>query len=213
MDSTDLAYWLVNAPDIYTIYNATNTNGDAYNMVVVPLTQNDVVTTYGNNLGYKGSYVNYYIANDVVLVPTYNDPNDAVAISIIQGIYPSRTVVGIDVRNLYEYGGMIHCITQQQPVALNSTGLLQPSNIPFQLLQNNPNPFNQLTTIGFSIDSHSSVILTIYNTLGQIVSTLTSITGEQNIVLNAADFESGIYLYTLTVNDQVVGSKKMIINK
>lgn len=41
--------------------------------------------------------------------------NDAVAISIIKGIYPNKTVTGIDVRNIYEYGGMIHCIPQQQP--------------------------------------------------------------------------------------------------
>ncbi|MGY0036233.1 agmatine deiminase family protein [Pedobacter sp. NJ-S-72] len=44
-----------------------------------------------------------------------NDPNDEVANKIIQGLYPDRTVVRIDIRNLYANGGMIHCITQQQP--------------------------------------------------------------------------------------------------
>ena len=44
-----------------------------------------------------------------------NDPNDAIANAKIQTLYPTRTVVGIDVRNLYENGGMIHCVTQQQP--------------------------------------------------------------------------------------------------
>lgn len=122
MNVTDLAYWYVSTSDINTIYNATDAHGNAYNIVTVPLSQNDVVTTHGNNLGYKGSYCNYYIANNVVLVPTYNDPNDAVALSIIQGIYPNRSVIGIDVRNLYEYGGMIHCITQQQPAAMNCLG-------------------------------------------------------------------------------------------
>ncbi len=62
------------------------------------------------------SYVNYYISNTKILVPNYNDPNDANANAIIQTLYPTRTVVGIDVRNLYENGGMIHCVTQQQPV-------------------------------------------------------------------------------------------------
>lgn len=66
-------------------------------------------------MGYKGSYVNYYIANNKVLVPNYNDPNDAVVNGIIQTLYPTRTVVAIDVRNLYENGGMVHCVTQQQP--------------------------------------------------------------------------------------------------
>ncbi|MBB6498875.1 agmatine deiminase family protein [Pedobacter cryoconitis] len=80
----------------------------------IPLTKNDVVTTYGKNLG-KASYINYYVANNRVLVPNYNDPNDAVANAVIQGLYPGRTVVGIDCRNLFANGGMVHCVTQQQP--------------------------------------------------------------------------------------------------
>jgi len=212
MDSTNLDYWYLNGAEITTIHNATNANEEPYDIVIVPLTQNDVLTTIGTNLGLKGSYCNYYIGNDVVLVPTYNDPNDATAINIIQGVYTNRTVVGIDVRNLYEYGGMIHCITQQQPVDLNTTGLLEQST-PFQLLQNSPNPFDQFTTITFSIDGNPSVTLDIYNTLGQNVATLTPYNGEQKVVLSASDFEDGIYFYTLKANGQVIGSKKMIVNK
>ncbi len=117
MNNTDLLYWLLTQSDINTLYSASDINQTPYNFVYIPLTQNDVTTAYGNNLGYKGSYANYYIANTVVLVPTYNDPNDATALSILQGLYPNRTVIGIDVRNLYENGGMVHCVTQQQPVA------------------------------------------------------------------------------------------------
>jgi agmatine deiminase len=51
----------------------------------------------------------------VVLVPNYNDENDEIANAIIQKQYPDRKVIGIDSRNLYATGGMIHCITQQQP--------------------------------------------------------------------------------------------------
>ena len=119
MDSLDLIYWDVPPADISTLYNATNVNNVVYERIYLPLTQNNVVTTYNDNLGYRGSYVNYYIGNEVVLVPTYNDPNDAVAINILQGIYTNRTAVGVDVRDLYAYGGMIHCVTQQQPVDLN----------------------------------------------------------------------------------------------
>ena len=93
-----------------------NQDGEAYKYVILPLTQNNVVTTYGKNLGIKGSYINYYIANDKVLIPTYNDPNDGIAISMIQQLYPTRKAVGIDVRNLYAEGGMVHCVTQQQPI-------------------------------------------------------------------------------------------------
>lgn len=115
MNNADLLYWELTQPDINKLYAATKANGDAYNFVNLPLTQNNVVTAYGKNLGYKGSYVNFYVANTKVLVPFYNDPNDLVAKNILQGLFPGRTVVGIDVRNLYENGGMVHCVTQQQP--------------------------------------------------------------------------------------------------
>ena len=122
--NSDLSYWGLSNADITSLTSATNINGTPYTYVTLPLTQNDVVTTWGNNIHFKGSYVNYYVANDVVLVPTYNDPNDANALSIIQSQYPNRTVLGIDSRNLYFNGGMVHCVTQQQPVDLNSTSIL-----------------------------------------------------------------------------------------
>jgi agmatine deiminase len=115
MSDTDLLEWQVPQHDIGALYAATNKSNTPYTFVKLPLSKNNVVTAYGKNLGYKGSYVNYYIANNRVLVPNYNDPNDAVANGIIQGLYPGRTVVGIDCRNLYALGGMIHCMTQQQP--------------------------------------------------------------------------------------------------
>lgn len=118
MSQASLAYWLVPAADITTLYNATDINNVPYNFVQLPLTANNVVTTYGQNLGYKGSYVNFYVANTRVLMPSYNDPNDNVAQAILQGLYPGRTVVKIDCRNLYANGGMVHCVTQQQPVAV-----------------------------------------------------------------------------------------------
>ena len=115
MEQNDLLNYDVKQSDINKLYSAKKKDGTAYTFLKVPLTQSNVVTTNGTNLGYKGSYINYYIANNKVLVPNYNDPNDAVANGIIQTLYPTRTVVGIDVRNLYENGGMVHCVTQQQP--------------------------------------------------------------------------------------------------
>lgn len=116
MEQADLLAYDVKQSDIDILFAATNKNGVTYEFVRLPLTQNDVTTTYGENLGYKGSYCNYYIANTKVLVPTYNDPNDAIALQRLQSLYPNRRVVGIDSRNVYANGGMIHCITQQQPV-------------------------------------------------------------------------------------------------
>lgn len=115
MNNSNLLYWEVPQSDINKLYAAKNKNNVVYNKVYVPLTANNVITTYGKNLGYKGSYCNYYVGNNKVLVPNYNDSNDAIANAIIQNLYPTRTVVGIDCRNLYEQGGMVHCVTQQQP--------------------------------------------------------------------------------------------------
>ncbi len=116
MNNADLLYWDVPQADINILYAATKVNNTPYNFVHLPLTQNNVVTAYGKNLGYKGSYVNFYVANTKVLVPFYNDPKDLVAKNILQGLYPGKTVVGVDCRNLYENGGMVHCVTQQQPL-------------------------------------------------------------------------------------------------
>lgn len=115
MDVNDLLYYDVKQSDISKLFAAKNKNGIAYNFLKLPLSQNNVVTSYGQNLGYKGSYCNYYIANTKVIVPIYNDPNDAVALQLLQSLYPTRTVVGIDFRNVYANGGMTHCVTQQQP--------------------------------------------------------------------------------------------------
>lgn len=117
MSQGDLADWGLSASDIQRLYSATDVNNVPYKLVQLPLTSKNVVTTYGKDLGYQGSYVNFYVGNDVVLMPTYNDANDAVAKAILRQVFPDRTVVGIDVRNLYANGGMIHCVTQQQPEA------------------------------------------------------------------------------------------------
>jgi agmatine deiminase len=63
------------------------------------------------------SYANFYIANEVVLVPTYYDPNDAAAVAAIQHAFPTRRVAPIDCRELIWGLGAFHCLTQQQPLA------------------------------------------------------------------------------------------------
>ena len=62
---------------------------------------------------WPASYANFYIGNGVVLVPTFNDPNDRVALGILSDCFPDRTVVGVHARELIVGSGAIHCITQQ----------------------------------------------------------------------------------------------------
>lgn len=116
MNQNDLLEYDVLQTDIDKLYAATNKDGTPYKFLFLPLTRNNVITTYGKDLGYKGSYCNYYIANTKVLVPTYSDPNDSLALKKLQTLYPNRTIVGIDFRNVYANGGMTHCVTQQQPM-------------------------------------------------------------------------------------------------
>jgi agmatine deiminase len=61
------------------------------------------------------SYANFYVANTCVLVPTFADPNDEAALSILRECFPDRRVIGIDCRELIWGLGTFHCLTQQQP--------------------------------------------------------------------------------------------------
>jgi agmatine deiminase len=64
------------------------------------------------------SYVNFYIANAAVIVPTYGSPFDAEAVERIGALFPGRRTIGIDARAILTGGGAFHCITQQQPKAV-----------------------------------------------------------------------------------------------
>jgi agmatine deiminase len=62
------------------------------------------------------SYANFYICNAAVIVPTFNDPNDRVALGILGEVFKDRPVVGINAVDLVWGFGSLHCLTQQQPV-------------------------------------------------------------------------------------------------
>ncbi len=62
-----------------------------------------------------GSYANFYIANGLVLVPTFNDPNDRIALNTLAELFPDREVVGINCTDLVLGLGTLHCMTMQQP--------------------------------------------------------------------------------------------------
>jgi len=61
------------------------------------------------------SYANFYMANAAVIVPTFNDPNDRIALGILGELFKDRTVVGIHAVDLVLGFGTLHCLTQQQP--------------------------------------------------------------------------------------------------
>jgi agmatine deiminase len=81
---------------------------------VVPLPMPEPVYFAGQRL--PASYANFYIANDLVLVPTFNDKNDRVALNTLAKLFPDREVVGIHAVDLVLGLGTLHCMTQQQIV-------------------------------------------------------------------------------------------------
>jgi len=66
------------------------------------------------------SYANFYVANGLVLVPTFHDSNDRIALNILADLFPGREVIGVHSVDLIWGLGALHCMTQQQPAALPS---------------------------------------------------------------------------------------------
>jgi agmatine deiminase len=67
------------------------------------------------NIRLPASYANFYIANEVVLAPVFDDPNDARAMGILQELFPARKVIGLRCNEVVAGLGAIHCVTQQEP--------------------------------------------------------------------------------------------------
>ena len=61
------------------------------------------------------SYANFYIANELVLVPVFGCDRDEDALEILKGCFPGRTVMGLDCRDVVVGLGALHCLSQQVP--------------------------------------------------------------------------------------------------
>jgi agmatine deiminase len=88
---------------------------DGKKLRVVPLPMPAPLFLDGVRL--PASYANFYIGNAVVLVPTFNDPNDRRALEILADLFPTRAVIGIHAVDLVWGLGTLHCMTQQEPKA------------------------------------------------------------------------------------------------
>jgi agmatine deiminase len=86
-------------------------NDSAFSITTLPYPRPVIM----NGQRLPASYLNFYIANGVVLVPTFNDPNDRVALTTLATLLPDHRVVGIHAVDLVWGFGTLHCLTQQQP--------------------------------------------------------------------------------------------------
>ena len=73
---------------------------------------------YFDGIRLPASYANFYISNAAVIVPTFNDPNDRIALGILGELFKDRPVVGIHAVDLVWGFGSLHCLTQQQPTEI-----------------------------------------------------------------------------------------------
>jgi agmatine deiminase len=87
-------------------------NGRALRVETLPMP----APVYFDGQRLPASYANFYIANKTVIVPTFNDSNDRVALSTLAKLFPDCEVVGIACRDLVLGLGTLHCMTQQQPI-------------------------------------------------------------------------------------------------
>jgi len=104
------------AENLQRLKAARTPDGKQFSLVELPLPR--PVLFRGQRL--PASYANFYIANGLVLMPTFHDPNDRVALNILAEVFPGREVIGIHSVDLVWGLGTLHCMTQQQPAAANN---------------------------------------------------------------------------------------------
>ena len=123
----------------------------------------------------------------------------------------------IDYVRLYEYNGEGSVLIDGKMLTPNEQNFEEfdyPKS--FKLFQNYPNPFNPVTSIEFELQKMSNVQITIRDVLGRLISdqklgNLSS--GRHNYQFDASDLSSGLYFYSLSINGQLMDTKKMLLLK
>jgi len=92
--------------------NAELEDGSKLNVIELPMPK----PLLFENMRLPASYANFYISNNAVLVPTFNDPNDRIALNILKDLFPEKDVVGIHAVDLVWGLGTIHCLSHEEPL-------------------------------------------------------------------------------------------------
>ena len=109
-NSTDENYAPL-ADNLKRLQEARLEDGTKVKIVELPMPR----PLYFDGVRLPASYANFYIANQAVLVPTFNDPNDRIALATLQDLFPDRLVVGIHAVDLVWGLGTIHCLSHEEP--------------------------------------------------------------------------------------------------
>ena len=109
-DKSDVNYGPLRE-NLALLHGMKDTDGKSFRVETLPMP----APVYFERQRLPASYANFYIANRLVMVPTFNDANDRVALNTLARLIPDREVVGIACRDLVLGLGTLHCMTQQQP--------------------------------------------------------------------------------------------------
>ncbi len=109
-DPTDVNYGALQE-NLALLKNMKDQDGRTLRVETLPMP----APVYFEDFRLPASYANFYASNKIVLVPTFNDSNDRVALNTLAKLFPDREMVGIACRDLVLGLGTIHCMTQQQP--------------------------------------------------------------------------------------------------
>ena len=97
--------------NLHLLQSMRDLDGNPFQIVTLPMP----APVFLQGLRLPASYANFYIANEIVLVPIFDDKNDQKALEILQACFPTRKVIGINCRELVLGLGTLHCISQQEP--------------------------------------------------------------------------------------------------
>lgn len=113
-DDTDDVNYKALHENLNILKEATDRQGNKFTIELLPLPETKIEGTTVDGSNYvPASYANFYVANGVVLVPTYDDRFDQKALNLFEQYFPDRDVVGIPCTDLVWGQGSIHCVTQQ----------------------------------------------------------------------------------------------------
>lgn len=103
--------YAVLAENLAILKNATLEDGTSPKIITLPMPKKIVF----EGIRLPASYANFLILNQCVLVPTFNDPNDRIALNILADCFPDREIIGISAIDLIWGFGTLHCLSQQIP--------------------------------------------------------------------------------------------------
>jgi len=180
--------------------NLISPSGNPYRIERLPMASN--WKTYANSL----------ILNNIVIVPTYNDVKDSLALGIYQQLLPNKQIVGLNCNSIIGWEGAVHCITMQ----IFDDGLLTRLNN--LSLRNNkiityPNPLSSgsTLTVVISEDIDNPKYFNIYNLKGQLVFSYNQL-NNSNIFQIPIDLKPDIYILSIIGNDYAFSKRITVIN-